>query len=132
MAKRALSNLSVSDLERELRHRQRRSERIIARLSAKRDRLVAKVTEIESEIRRHGGGLGRRVAIRKRPKNKMNLADALAKVLANTQMSVTEVAAAVQKAGYMTTSPSFRTIVNQTLIKDKRFKRVERGQYTVR
>ena len=39
-------------------------------------------------------------------------------------------AEAVQKAGYQTTSPNFRTIVNQTLLKKKHFKRVERGQYT--
>ncbi|MEM9082824.1 MAG: hypothetical protein AAGB34_04445 [Planctomycetota bacterium] len=45
-------------------------------------------------------------------------------------MSVTDAAHAVQQAGYATTSDNFRTIVNQTLLKDKRFKRVARGQYT--
>ena len=39
---------------------------------------------------------------------------------------------AVQRNGYRTTSPNFRTIVNQTLIKHTdRFKRVSRGQYAV-
>ncbi len=38
-----------------------------------------------------------------------------------------------KQCGYMTTSPSFRTIVNQTLINHpKRFKRVSRGVYTAK
>ena len=56
----------------------------------------------------------------------------MASVLSGKTMGVTELSEAVQKAGYRTTSPNFRTIVNQTLIKDKRFKRVERGLYTVK
>ncbi len=67
---------------------------------------------------------------RKRPKNSMNLAEALAKMLKGKTMGVNEAAANVQKAGYKTNSPNFRTIVNQTLIKDPRFKKVARGQYT--
>lgn len=67
---------------------------------------------------------------RKRPKNTMNLAEALAKLLKGKTMGVTEAAAAVQKAGYKTNAENFRTIVNQTLIRDDRFKKVSRGQYT--
>lgn len=47
-------------------------------------------------------------------------------------MSVTEVAEAVQRQGYKTTSPSFRTIVNQTLINSGKFRPVSRGQYTAK
>jgi hypothetical protein len=44
---------------------------------------------------------------------------------------VTQVAAAVQKAGYKTFAANFRTIVNQTLIKNRKiFKKISRGQYT--
>jgi len=68
----------------------------------------------------------------KRFKNDSNLPDALAALLKGTTMSVTEAATAVQKAGYRTTSANFRTMVNLALIKDKRFRRVGRGQYTVR
>ena len=67
---------------------------------------------------------------RKRPKNSMNLAEAMAKMLKGKTMGVNEAATNVQKAGYKTNSPNFRTIVNQTLIKDPRFKKVARGQYT--
>ncbi|MEO1129607.1 MAG: hypothetical protein AAFX05_07870 [Planctomycetota bacterium] len=69
---------------------------------------------------------------RKRPRNEQNLADALVDVLKHKTLGVTEAAAVVEEAGYQTTTPNSRTIVNQTLLKDKRFKRVARGQYTAR
>jgi hypothetical protein len=59
------------------------------------------------------------------------LVDALANVLDGKTMSVTESADAVLASGYVTTSPNFRTIVNQTFIKNRsRFKKVSRGRYT--
>ena len=39
---------------------------------------------------------------------------------------------AVQDFGYKTTSPSLRTIVNQTLINSEKFKRIERAYYTAK
>lgn len=65
-----------------------------------------------------------------RPKNDMNLVEALAKLLKGKQMSVTEATSKVQEAGYKTSAANFRTIVNQTLIKSNRFKKISRGQYT--
>jgi len=47
-------------------------------------------------------------------------------------MSVTDAAAAALKAGYRTTSPSFRQIVNATLIRSGEFERVGRGEYRVK
>lgn len=132
MAKRSgtLSGISVSDLRRELGRRQKR----VGSLIKKRDRLMDKVRELDQAISDLGGIArgGSFVGARKRPKNESNLVDALVKVLTGKTMSVTEVADAVQKAGYMTTSPSFRTIVNQTLINSGKFKRVSRGQYTAK
>lgn len=70
---------------------------------------------------------------RKRPINESNLIDALRSTLSGKTMGVTELALAVQKEGYKTTSPNFRTIVNQTLINNKdKFKRVARGKYTAK
>ena len=127
-----LSGLSVHDLQRELRKRQRR----VGTLARRRDRFAAKVDSLNSEIAALGGlvvGRNGMVSGRKRPKNEMSLVEALSKVLHGKTMGVTEVAQAVQKIGYVTTSPSFRTIVNQTLINNSnKFKRVERGQYTVK
>ena len=127
-----LSGLSVNDLQRELRRRQRR----VGTLARKRDRLAAKLDSLNGEIASLGGlvvGRNGSISGRRRPKNAMSLVEALAKVLHGRTMGVTEVAHAVQKIGYVTTSPSFRTIVNQTLINNNdKFKRVERGQYTAK
>ncbi len=130
MAKRTLSGLSVGDLQRELRRRERGVEVLVR----KRDKLMEKVHALDTEIAALGIALGSRRAAagRRRPRNDSNLADALVSVLKTKTLSVTDVAQAVQEAGYVTTSPNFRTIVNQTLIKDKRIKRVGRGQYTAK
>lgn len=139
MAKSAaspLSNLSVADLERELRKRERSSGSALRRLNAKRDKLLAKLSALDAEIRKLGGSVSGAGAGgfrgRRRAKNDSSLVDALVKLLTKKTLSVSDAAEQVQKAGYVTTSPNFRTIVNQTLIKDKRFKRVGRGLYTVK
>lgn len=131
MAKRSsLESLTVADLHRELRKRERSQGRIVKSLMSKREKLAAKLAELDSEIARHGGSVrsGRRGG--SRPRNDTNLADALLAVLTGATMGVTEVAEAVKKAGYKTSSPNFRTIVNQTLINSGKFKRVGRGLYT--
>jgi hypothetical protein len=132
MAKRAsggLVGLSVSELRRELVRR----ERSVGAMLRRRERLLAKVRQLDAEIAKHGGSVrAGGLAIRRRPKNDMNLVEALSKVLTNKIMSVTEVSQAVQDFGYKTTSPSFRTIVNQTLINSGKFKRTERGKYTAK
>lgn len=129
MAKRGLSGMPLTELQGEIRRRERR----VSGLIAKRERLVARIEELDREIISNGGNVsarGGRVSLRRRPRNDSNLADALVDVLKNAELSVTEVAQAVQDAGYVTTSPNFRTIVNQTLLKDPRIKKLRRGIYT--
>ena len=63
----------------------------------------------------------------------MPLHAALHNVLNGTTMGVSEVAQAVQKAGYKTRSENFRTMVNITLLKRKDlFKKKGRGKYTAK
>lgn len=126
MSEPQLGKASIEELQVEIRRRQRR----VVSLEKKRETLRARLAEVEAEIASLGGPAGVTGGGRARHKNDSNLADALAQVLAQKTLSVTEAAEAVRKAGYRTTSPNFRTIVNQTLLKDKRFKRVARGQYT--
>lgn len=122
-----LMELSVLELHAELARRQR----TVSALRKRRDRLAEKLAALDAELSAMGGGrLASGTGFRKRPKNDSNLVDALHALLDGKTMSVTEAAEEVQKAGYKTTSPSFRTIVNQTLINSGRFKRVSRGQYT--
>jgi len=125
-----LSRLSVSDLEREISRR----ERTTKSLHRKRSKLLEKVAAIDEQILTTGGSLNGAVARgrtgRTRPKNETNLIDALRAVLKGKTMGVTEAAEAVQKAGYRSSSPNFKVMVNAALIKKKFFKRVERGRYT--
>lgn len=126
-----LNTLSTDDLQKEIARRERQTEQVINRLCKKRESLRTELADLEARIIELGGklsGLGGR----KRPKNDLKLSDALARVLKTKTLSVTEVSEAVQAAGYKTTSPNFRTIVNQTLLKDPRFKRVSRGKYTAK
>lgn len=131
MAKRGLAGLSVTEIQRELKRRERGNGRRVRTLMLKREQLQQKLAAIDLELStlgmRGGSSKGRR-----RPRNDANLADSLLKLLTGKTFNVTRIAEEVQKAGYTTTSPNFRTIVNQTLIKDTRFKRVGRGQYTAK
>ncbi len=151
-----LAALTTADLHAEL---ERRRQRLSEERDRLRSELEAVEAEIEAlggvggaggGASRRGpgrprgsgrarGGAGRRRAKqaavpagRKRPKNEQNLSDALVEVLKNKTMGVSEVAEAVQAAGYQTSSANFRTIVNQTLLKDPRIKKVSRGQYTAK
>lgn len=125
MAKQALSALSVVDLHREISRRQRH----VSTLIRKRDRLAAKLKELDAHIAEAGGSAG---GTRVRPSNSMTLLQAMQKSLKGKTMSVTDLAETVKKDGYQTFAANFRVMVNQTLIKYPRiFKRVSRGQYTV-
>lgn len=127
---RSLSKMSVSQLQAEINRRVRSTRG----LHKRRAKLVAKLTDIDSQILAAGGAVeagGRGGRGRKRAQNAMSLVETLQKVLKTKTLSVTEAAAAAQKAGYVTTADNFRTIVNQALIKHTdKFKKVERGQYT--
>ena len=122
-----LDAISIEELQSEIRRR----ERHLKTLERRREKLVEQLSMIDEEISAHGGMI---VAAegRKRPRNDQNLADALLDLLSDQTLNVTRIAEEVQKAGYRTTSPNVRTIVNQTLIKDKRFERVGRGLYTAK
>ena len=130
---KSLSRLSIAELHAEIR---RRSSGV-NRLHAKRARLAAKLDRLEAEIERMGGSIGgrstggRRGGGGRRPRNELNLTQALAKAMGGKTMGVAEAAAAVQKAGYRTNSQNFRTQVNIALIKGP-FKRVGRGEYAAK
>ncbi len=136
----ALSGLSVADLEREIAKR----GRLVSKLRRQRAGLARRLAALDAKIAANGGGGGggaRRGARRAgsglgmgaatRQANAEPLQNALAKVLKGKTMSVTDMAQAVQKAGYRTHSPNFRVIVNAVMLKHKKmFRRVSRGKYT--
>ena len=124
MAKHSgLSKLSLDDLQREVRARQRRRPA----LERRRARIAAALAALDAQIAALGGG-GQR---RRGGGNKGKLHDYLLKALAGKTMGVSEAAEAVKQLGYSTSSPNFRVIVNGVLMRKKGgFKRVARGRYT--
>src|SRR5206468_2836218 len=100
-------------------------------------KLDAQIAEIGGEVVKRGPGRPPKVGGRKagrppgrrRPKNKMSLADFLGKVLKKEPMDLPQIIEAVKKAGYKSSSKQFANVIGQRLNKDKRFKRVGRGQY---
>ena len=128
-----LASIPVVQLQAELMRRERRIKGLVKRY----ERMARAASALRREIEALGGtvngaarGLSANGAARRRPRNEMNLVDALRKLLTGKTMSVTEAAEKVQEAGYKTSSTTFRTIVNQTLINSGQFKRVGRGLYT--
>ncbi|MBY0111406.1 MAG: hypothetical protein K2Y21_01190 [Phycisphaerales bacterium] len=118
-----LTTLSTAALQAEIRRRSKQS----GALQRKYERLTNQLAELRKQIAAQGGAIpgGGRAS------NAVSLVDALAKVLDGKTLGVTEAADAVLASGYITTSPNFRTIVNQTFIKNRsRFKKVARGRYT--
>lgn len=133
--RRTLAAVPTADLHREFLRRRGS----VHRLQRRREQIAQRLLELDSEIESLGGSArggaaprGYGHGPRKRPRNDKNLVEALATLLDGKAMRVLEITEAVQQAGYRTTSPNFRTIVNQTLINSGRFKRVGRGTYTAK
>lgn len=126
-SRRSLTRMSLTDIRRELARRQR----YVATLERRKERLLQRVASLDQQIRANGGANGAlRMGKRTRAHNDVSLIDALAETLKGKTLSVTAAAEAVQKDGYRTTSPNFRTMVNAALLNKRKFKRVSRGQYT--
>ena len=134
MARRANgSGMSIAQLEQllagrrqELNAKQREHSKVLARLQ-----------ELEADIRRLGGSAGRRgrggAGGGTRAHNAKSLIETLEDVLKGGKpMKVGDIADAAQKTGYRSNSANFRSIVNQTLIKDKRFGSAGRGVYQLK
>jgi hypothetical protein len=130
-----LSKYSPAAIERFLTTTRKKE---IDKLNKKKQKLLKDLAEVETQIGRFGGsGSKSRVGRPRgtRARNDKPLADVLADVLGKNgkAMKVSEIAEAVLATGYNTNSPNFRSIVNQTLIKDrKRFDQAERSYYQLK
>jgi hypothetical protein len=98
----ALAHPPIAVLEVEVRRRGALVRKLQQRHRAvllKADRLADQIRDLGGEPGSRSNGDGGR-----RPRNAANLVDSLARTLNGKTMSVSEVAQAVQKAGYRTTS----------------------------
>jgi hypothetical protein len=121
----AAAGFTIDQLERILQAR--RGE--VRKLAKKRDRIARQLQVLDRHLSRLGGGPA---AIGTgRGRNEQSLVEALESVLksASKPMQVADITSAVQQRGYRSSSANFRGIVNQTLIKEKRFGQAGRGLY---
>jgi uncharacterized protein YaaQ len=130
-----LKSLDTTALKAELQRRERNAKTLVK----KRNKLARQLANVESELAALGatGGAarsGRGTTLagtpRKRAKNDVSLADALAQSMeVRAVVTPAEAASLVKDNGYKSTSQHFGMMVSNALTKDKRFKRIARGQY---
>ena len=130
-----LKSLDTTALKAELKRRERNAKTLIK----KRTKLARQLADVDGELAALGstGAGGSRVrgttaagTPRKRARNDVSLGDALAQAMeVRAVVSPAEAATLVQENGYKSTSKHFGMMVSNALTKDKRFKRISRGQY---
>ena len=129
--------LTIAQLERMLENR--RSE--ASELQRERNKLMQRLDTLDRKLGalagagmrfRNGAGAGGGGGGRGR--NAKSLVASMEAVLAKSgkPMSVGDIVDAVQSGGYRSNSANFRGIVNQTLIKEKRFASAGRGIYQLK
>ena len=135
MPRSKLSTMSIADLRQEIGRRQK----LLPKLIAQRDALSREITELQSlatpEARKAAKpeAAPKKTRRRHRAKNKVGLADALAGFLkGKAKVTIGEAMEGVLAAGYKTKSSDFRSVVNNMLLTDKRFKKVSRGEFRLK
>jgi len=126
--------LTIPELERMLE--QRRST--VAKLQKKRAVLQSKLDALDHQIAAVGGGsaaagIAPSRTAGGRVRNTASLGESIAAVMdGKGPMTVGDILDGVLAGGYRSGSSNFRGIVNQTLIKDKRFQSAGRGSYVMK
>jgi hypothetical protein len=107
---------------------QRRSE--LSELRKQRAGMERDIAKLDRRIELLGGGKARG----RRGRNSQSLTAIMEDVLTKSgkPMPVGDIMDKVLSSGYRTSSANFRGIVNQTLIKDKRFSSAGRGLYQMK
>ena len=133
------TNLTIAQLQRVLNDKKAELDK----LYRQRSTLQKKMNVLDRQIERVNGGadglrLGRGMAGvgggGTRARNEHSLLDTIENVLrgAGKPLKVGDIMDGVLATGYRSGSANFRGIINQTLIKDKRFGQVERGTYELK
>ncbi len=129
MARPALAGMTISKLESMLNQQRTKKKDLLK----ERTRLQTQLEKLDRQIAAVDGAGG--VSSSGRARNELSLVATLESVLEKQPkgLSVSDILAAVQTAGYQSSSPNFRGIINQTLIKErKKFVSVSRGVYALK
>ena len=129
MAKSKLANMSLSELKAEVQRRLAAIEKLLKQ----REELERLLKQMNAPV----GAAKPKAAKAKARKGRARGANSLAGVLATVMagkggVKVADAAALAVKAGYQSVSGNLAGIVSQTLAKDKRFKKLKRGVFTVK
>jgi hypothetical protein len=118
--------MTIAELEKILESRRRK----VAGLERERGRLRKRLEELDRKISSLNGGRG----AGGRAQNAMSLVAAMESALrsAGRPLSVGDILQKVHAAGYRSNSANFRALINQTLIKEKRFVSAGRGIYQLK
>lgn len=132
MPRPKLLGMTISKLESMLNQQRSKKKDLLrerAKLELQLDKLDRQIASLDGGSS-GGGGLSSG-----RARNSKSLVETLTEVLEKNPkgLSIAEIVEAVQASGYRSSSPNFRGIINQTLIKErKKFDAVARGVYTVK
>ncbi len=122
------SGFSIAQLEKMLL----KSRSRVGSLERKRSKFLRQLEQLDAQIAALGGSARMRGS---RPRNKTTLTEAIITVLKKhgSPMKVSDIASRALESGYSSSSSNFRVIVNQALIKDKRFAKAGlRGTYLLK
>jgi hypothetical protein len=130
------NDLSISQLENMLAARRAK----LGALERQRQTILGRLNKLDAKIVGLGGGASGHVGKvshlgpRRRARNDKSLAEVILDVLTKHggPMAVKDIIKAALATGYKSTSPQFRNIVNQQLIKNKRFTGSSRGVYQLK
>jgi hypothetical protein len=129
MARPSMSGLTISKLETMLDQQKSKKKDLLK----ERSKLQTQIDKLDRQIAMLDGGTsGGGYTTSGRARNPKSLVATIEEVLDKHPkgMSVGDIVDAVVATGYKSSSPNFRGIVNQTLIKErKKFDTVERGVY---
>jgi len=134
MPRPKLANVPLALLQNEITRRQK----LLPKLTVQRDELNRQIAELQGLAAAETGKEAAPKALRKarrrrRAPNKIGLADTLAACLkGKAKVTIAEAIAGVLAAGYKSEASDFRSVVNNMLLADKRFKRVGRGEFTLK
>ncbi len=121
------NGLSIVELERMLQSRRSR----LSVLERKRSKLLRRLEALDSQITHMGGASHERRPRPKQAQPQRQHRESPEKACGPVRVG--DIAQNVLHAGYSTNSDNFRVIVNQALIKDKRFaKGADRGTYLLK
>jgi len=133
MPRARLSNLSIAQLQQEIARRRK----LLPKLIAQRDALDREITELQglgtSPAAAAASRAAKKLRRRRRARNKVNLANALAQFMkGKAKVAIGEAMEGVLAAGYKSKARDFRSVVNNMLLNDKRFKKVARGEFALK